>query len=209
MMTKAATVVRHNDQLRRRPIDKVSELAERAKRCSLSDTGNWTNQNVVFTKALLRHVPAGQGDSARARCRATNAAVPTTSRSSTCPASTATDPAERRRAGRSWCDRFEDNNAQVAQDRRSPRCEPDGEPKLSYEDVDTSLIPPRPRLYGLVGAEVIEEVWKERQAAQDRRRRTATATPAPQAGAAAASSDMQSRNRSASQDDSRRESRRT
>jgi succinate dehydrogenase / fumarate reductase flavoprotein subunit len=30
--------------------------------------------------------------------------------------------------------------------------------------VDTSLIPPRPRLYGLVGAEVIEEVWKGRQA---------------------------------------------
>ena len=38
------------------------------------------------------------------------------------------------------------------------------EPELTYEDVDTSLIPPRPRLYGLVGAEVIEEVWKERQA---------------------------------------------
>ena len=37
---------------------------------------------------------------------------------------------------------------------------------LTYEDVDTSLIPPRPRLYGLVGAEVIEEVWKERQAAK-------------------------------------------
>ncbi len=28
---------------------------------------------------------------------------------------------------------------------------PDGDPQLSYEDVDTSLIPPRPRLYGLVG----------------------------------------------------------
>ena len=38
-----------------------------------------------------------------------------------------------------------------------------GEPSLSFEDVDTSLIPPRPRLYGLVGAEVIEEAWKDRQ----------------------------------------------
>ena len=38
-----------------------------------------------------------------------------------------------------------------------------GDPQLSYEDVDTSLIPPRPRLYGLVGAEMIEEVWKSRQ----------------------------------------------
>jgi succinate dehydrogenase / fumarate reductase flavoprotein subunit len=41
-----------------------------------------------------------------------------------------------------------------------------GEPQLTYEEVDTSLIPPRPRLYGLVGAELIEEVWNERQAAR-------------------------------------------
>ena len=41
-----------------------------------------------------------------------------------------------------------------------------GEPNLTYEDVDTSLMPPRPRLYGLVGAETIEEVWKKRQAAK-------------------------------------------
>jgi succinate dehydrogenase / fumarate reductase flavoprotein subunit len=34
---------------------------------------------------------------------------------------------------------------------------------MSYEDVDTSLIPPRPRLYGLVGAEIITEVFKERR----------------------------------------------
>ncbi len=39
-------------------------------------------------------------------------------------------------------------------------------PELNYEDVDTSLIPPRPRLYGLVGAEVIEQVWKERSEAK-------------------------------------------
>ena len=38
--------------------------------------------------------------------------------------------------------------------------------ELTYEDVDTSLIPPRPRLYGLVGAEDIEKVWKERSAAR-------------------------------------------
>ena len=38
----------------------------------------------------------------------------------------------------------------------------DGHPVITYEDVDTTLIPPRPRLYGLVGGEVIEQVWKER-----------------------------------------------
>jgi len=30
------------------------------------------------------------------------------------------------------------------------------------------LIPPRPRLYGLVGADVIEQVWKERQSRKAR-----------------------------------------
>jgi len=34
--------------------------------------------------------------------------------------------------------------------------------EITYEEVDTSLIPPRPRLYGLVGADDIEKVWKER-----------------------------------------------
>ena len=48
VMTKAATVVRRNDQLRE-AIDQVNELHERAQRCSLSDTGNWTNQNLIFT----------------------------------------------------------------------------------------------------------------------------------------------------------------
>ena len=37
------------------------------------------------------------------------------------------------------------------------------EPTLSYENVNTSLIPPRPRLYGLAGGDVIEQVWKQRQ----------------------------------------------
>jgi len=46
-------------------------------------------------------------------------------------------------------------------------------PDITYEEVDTSLIPPRPRLYGLVGGEVIEEVWKERAEAAK------TAEPVP------------------------------
>ncbi|MBL8856351.1 MAG: hypothetical protein JNK57_20460, partial [Planctomycetaceae bacterium] len=41
-----------------------------------------------------------------------------------------------------------------------------GDVTLTYEDVDTSLIPPRPRLYGLVGAEEIEVVWNRRAAAK-------------------------------------------
>src|SRR5690606_12921998 len=56
VMTKAATVVRRNDQLKS-AIEKVNELAERVENRSLSDTGNWTNQNVIFTKALQDMFP--------------------------------------------------------------------------------------------------------------------------------------------------------
>ena len=44
---------------------KVCELEERAKQCSLSDTGNWTNQNVVFTKALRDMFPLAKAISER------------------------------------------------------------------------------------------------------------------------------------------------
>ena len=73
----------------------------------------------------------------------------------------ATEPAERRRQAEAWCDRFEENNRKWLKTTRRHAWTPDGEPQLSYEDVDTSLIPPRPRLYGVVGGEVIEEVWKD------------------------------------------------
>jgi succinate dehydrogenase / fumarate reductase flavoprotein subunit len=51
LMTRVATVVRRNDQLEA-AYDEVCRMQERWNRCAVSDTGNWTNQNVVFTKAL-------------------------------------------------------------------------------------------------------------------------------------------------------------
>jgi succinate dehydrogenase / fumarate reductase flavoprotein subunit len=62
-----------------------------------------------------------------------------------------------------WCDRFEASTAKWLKSTIAT-LDSAGEPQLSYEDVDTSLIPPRPRLYGLVGGDVIEETWKRRQA---------------------------------------------
>ena len=159
VMTKAATVVRHNDQLSD-GLDKVSELDERAKKCSLSDTGNWTNQNVVFTKALRDMFPLAKailkGALARDECRGAHYKP-----EFDMPGIDATDPAEKRRQAEEWCDGFEAKNAKWLKTTIA-EFDAEGEPTLRYEDVDTSLIPPRPRLYGLVGAEVIEEVWKER-----------------------------------------------
>ena len=74
------------------------------------------------------------------------------------------DPVEGRRLAEEWCDRFEEKNRRWLKTTVAQLDEA-GEPQLDYEDVDTSLIPPRPRLYGLVGAEMIEQVWKERQQA--------------------------------------------
>lgn len=79
---------------------------------------------------------------------------------------TSDDPVERRRQAELWCDEFEANNNKYLKSTIATWNAQTGQPEISYEAVDTSLIPPRPRLYGLVGAEEIEKVWKERAAAK-------------------------------------------
>jgi succinate dehydrogenase / fumarate reductase flavoprotein subunit len=165
VMTKAATVVRHNGEIEK-AYQAVCELEQRAERCSLSDTGAWTNQNVVFTKALVDMFPLARtilkGALARNECRGAHFKP-----DFAMPGIETEDPAERRRLAEAWCDRFEENNRRWLKTSVAT-LDRDGEPQLAYQDVDTSLIPPRPRLYGLVGAEVIEEVWKARSRMNDR-----------------------------------------
>jgi succinate dehydrogenase / fumarate reductase flavoprotein subunit len=160
VMTRAATVVRYNNQLHD-AYEKVCELHERAKRCSLSDTGQWTNQNVVFTKALLDMFPLAKtivkGALQRDECRGAHYKP-----DFEMPHIKATDEDGKRKEAEAWCDRVEQNNRKWLKSTIAWWNE--DEPNLSYEDVDTSLIPPRPRLYGVVGGDVIEQVWKERQA---------------------------------------------
>jgi succinate dehydrogenase / fumarate reductase flavoprotein subunit len=160
VMTKVATVVRRNDQLQQ-GLDKVHELYDRAKKCSLSDSGNWTNQNVVFTKALLDMFPLAftilKGALQRDECRGAHY-KPAFSFSSL----KSTDVGSRRKEAEEWCDNFEANSAKWLKSTIAQWTGDDVE--ITYEDVDTSLIPPRPRLYGLVGAEDIEKVWNERAA---------------------------------------------
>jgi succinate dehydrogenase / fumarate reductase flavoprotein subunit len=159
-MTRAATVVRHNKDLEA-AWEKLAELSERGQRCSLSDTGNWTNQNVVFTKALMDMFPLAKtivrGALERDECRGAHYKP-----EFAMPGIEAAEPAERLRLAEAWCDRFEAANGKWLKSTIAT-CDSDGEPHLTYADVDTSLIPPRPRLYGLVGAEIIDEVWARRQ----------------------------------------------
>ncbi len=160
VMTRAATVVRHNDDLER-AYEEVLALEERAARAAISDQSNWTNQNVVFARALLDMFPLAKlilkGARARDECRGAHYKP-----ECALPPITAADPAERRRQAEDWCDRFEENNHRWLKSTIAT-CGEKGEPQLSYEEVDTSLIPPRPRLYGLAGGDVIEEVWRGRQ----------------------------------------------
>lgn len=162
-MTRAATVVRENKQLED-AYEKVCQLSERAARCALSDSGNWTNQNVIFTKAVQDMFPV-------AKCILKGALHRDESRGAhfkpafSMPSLSATDPADKRREAEKWCDAFEANNSKFL---KSTICTWNGnDPDLTYEDIDHSLLAPRPRLYGLVGAEVIEQVWNERTAAKN------------------------------------------
>ncbi|MDA0254728.1 MAG: succinate dehydrogenase flavoprotein subunit [Planctomycetota bacterium] len=163
LMTRVATVVRRNDQLAN-AYEEVGRLEERWRRSAVSDTGNWTNQNVVFTKSVGDMFPVAKlmlkGALLRDECRGAHFKP-----EFAMPGIAATDPAEKRAEAEQWCDTFEENTRKWLKTTIAS-CGPDGNPEISYQDVDTSLIPPRPRLYGLVGGEVIEQVWKERQAAR-------------------------------------------
>jgi succinate dehydrogenase / fumarate reductase flavoprotein subunit len=162
VMTRTATVVRRNDQLRE-AISHIDELHERAMRVSLSDGGNWTNQNVIFAKSVQDMFPLAKsllhGALLRDECRGAHY-KPDFEK----PSLTSEEPVERRRQAEQWCDEFEANNRKFLKSTIAEWDAAGNQPKMSYEDVDTSLIPPRPRLYGLVGADAIEEVWKERAA---------------------------------------------
>jgi succinate dehydrogenase / fumarate reductase flavoprotein subunit len=160
VMTETATVVRDNGQMTK-AYAKVCELETRVARCSLSDSGQWTNQNVVFTKALRDMFPLAKailkGAIARDECRGAHYKP-----EFDLPDVKAENPSERRRQAEDWCNRFDAQNEKWLKTTIA-ELDADGQPQLSYEDVDVSLIPPRPRLYGVVGGDIILQVWKERQ----------------------------------------------
>jgi succinate dehydrogenase / fumarate reductase flavoprotein subunit len=180
LMTRVATVVRRNDQLAA-AYDDVCRMAERWERCAVSDTGNWTNQNVVFTKALGDMFPVAKlilkGALMRDECRGAHFKP-----DFAMPGLAATDPVAKRREAEQWCDTFEANTKRWLKSTIA-KCDANGNPEITYQDIDTSLIPPRPRMYGLVGGEAIEEVWKERQAAAAVKGRVAASGQAVGAGA--------------------------
>lgn len=163
VMTRAATVVRRNEQLSA-AYDSVCELEKRAEKASLSDKGTWTNQNVMFTKALMDMFPLAKtllkGALQRDECRGAHFKP-----DFSMPSLTGETREQRLEEAEQWCDRFEANTQKWLKSTVASYV--NGQPNLVYEEVDTSLIRPRPRLYGLVGAEEIDIVWKRRSQEKD------------------------------------------
>ncbi len=160
-MTRACTVVRSNKELSVLQ-DKLEEITLRYQDVGLADTGNWTNQNLSLARVLGDMIDLAKaivkGALLRDECRGAHYKPEFDIR-----APTADDPAELRRQADEWCRTFQAKNEKWLKTTIATYT-PDG-PEISYEEVDTSLIPVRPRTYGLKGAEIIEEVWQEKYAA--------------------------------------------
>lgn len=160
LMTRNCTVVRNNADLKA-TLGKLDELSERFQRAPLSDKGQWTNQNLSFTRALgdmlvLAKVIA-KGALLRDECRGAHYKPEFELHSPT-----ATDAAELKQQAASWCQRYHEQNTNWLKTTLAKHTP--GGPEITYEPVDVGLAPPKPRTYGIRGADIIEKIWKEQYA---------------------------------------------
>lgn len=123
IMTESCTVVRHNERIEE-ALNRCQEWKERYNNIRLSDTGMWTNQNLSFARALGDMIRMAemilQGALQRNESRGAHYK----------PAFPQRDDANFLKTTIAVYDAASDA------------------PKISYEPVDTSLVPPRERTYG-------------------------------------------------------------
>jgi succinate dehydrogenase / fumarate reductase, flavoprotein subunit len=158
-MTRYCTVVRDNNELKQLMSD-LADMTERYTQIGLPDTGSWTNQTVRFVRELNDMLvlarAIAQGALQRDECRGAHYKP-----AFAIPSPTADDPAELLRQAEQYCRTFATQADRWLKTTIAVYT-PNG-PKMSYEPIDTSLIPPRPRTYGLKGAGIIERVWRDMQ----------------------------------------------
>jgi succinate dehydrogenase / fumarate reductase, flavoprotein subunit len=119
-MTDNVTVVRYNDRLKKTD-EKIQELMERWKRINVNDASGWNNQTASFVRQLWNMFEL-------ARVITLGALNRNESR------------------GAHYKPEFPDRDDENFLKTTKASYTEDG-PKLDYEDVDTSLIKPRPRRY--------------------------------------------------------------
>jgi succinate dehydrogenase / fumarate reductase flavoprotein subunit len=159
LMTRNCTVIRKNEDLADTE-QKLVEIQERLSKAAIPDKGGFRNQSLSFARGMEDMLPLARvivrGAILRDECRGAHYKP-----AFDMPPLDADDPAEHRKQAEQWCRAFREKNDRWLKTTIA-RCEGrDAEPAISYEEVDISLIPPRPRTYGLRGAEVIKEVWAE------------------------------------------------
>jgi succinate dehydrogenase / fumarate reductase flavoprotein subunit len=121
-MTDNVTVVRYNDKLKKTD-EKIQELQERYKNININDTAKWSNQGAIFTRqldnmfALARVITLGAYHRNESR-------------------------------GAHYKPEFpERNDEQFMKHTMASFVSRSQAPKISYKDVDVSLIQPRKRDY--------------------------------------------------------------
>ncbi|WP_028987776.1 succinate dehydrogenase flavoprotein subunit [Thermicanus aegyptius] len=119
-MTANVTVVRYNDRLLKTD-EKIQELMERYQQINMDDTLKWSNQGVMFTRQLWNMLQLAR---------------------------VITQGAYRRNESRGahYKPEFPERNDEEWLKTTKAKYTPDG-PVFEYEDVDISLIKPRPRRY--------------------------------------------------------------
>jgi succinate dehydrogenase / fumarate reductase flavoprotein subunit len=119
-MTDNMTVVRYNNKLEE-TINKIKELKERYRNISITDTARWSNQGVSFTRQLWNMLELAEAMTKGALLRNES-------------------------RGAHYKPEFPERDDQNFLKTTLAFWTPDG-PRIDYEDVDVSLIPPRKRDY--------------------------------------------------------------
>jgi succinate dehydrogenase / fumarate reductase flavoprotein subunit len=119
-MTRHATIIRYNAGLDEADA-KIVELLDRARNINLSDKSQWANTSFAFTRQLINMLHLSRVVVQGARQR------------------------DESRGAHYKPDFPERNDAQFLKTTKASFV--DGAPKIEFEDVDTSLIKPRPRKY--------------------------------------------------------------
>lgn len=135
LMTDNVTVVRENAKLRM-TLEKLHEMRERWQRVGLRDRGRWANQDAQFVRHLGLMIDLATVITKGALLRDES-------------------------RGSHYKPEFPRRDDERFLKTTIALYRPD-EPEISYEDVDTSLIPPRPRHYDVDKAATLEEAREER-----------------------------------------------
>ena len=124
-MTAASTVVKTGPRLER-AAEKLAELRTRCESMGLADTGMWTNQNLAYARALRDMVKLAEvivrGSLARTESRGSHYRT-------------------------DYPERHDEDFLKSTIARYDPETDL---PQISFEPVETGMVPPRPRTYGKI-----------------------------------------------------------